>query len=150
MIRANVVYCLVWSHNLHFTIASVLSIEKAHLLLILYGRYCLRPWSSQTTNSDKKYMELNEAALNVNKPCVTSRKTAFPKDKYCGYPFINLLIIQNYAYSFLNFPKKGILKIDWKFSQNFCTIVSNFSDSSREIFSYISLKFADNLTKNQF
>ncbi len=32
-------------------------------------------------NSDKKYMELNGAALNVNKPCVTSRKTAFPKDK---------------------------------------------------------------------
>ncbi len=26
-------------------------------------------------------MELNGAALNVNKPCVTSRKTAFLKDK---------------------------------------------------------------------
>ncbi len=31
--------------------------------------------------SDKKYMELNGAALNVNKPCMTSQKTAFPKDK---------------------------------------------------------------------
>ncbi len=39
------------------------------------------PWSSWTANIDKKYMELNEAALNVNKPCVTSRKTAFLKDK---------------------------------------------------------------------
>ncbi len=38
-------------------------------------------WSSWTANSDKKYMKLNGAALNVNKPCVTSRKTAFPKDK---------------------------------------------------------------------
>ncbi len=38
-------------------------------------------WSSWTANSDKKYMELNRAALNVNKPCVTSLKTAFPKDK---------------------------------------------------------------------
>ncbi len=38
-------------------------------------------WSSWTTNSDKKYMELNGAALNVNKLRVTSRKTAFPKDK---------------------------------------------------------------------
>ncbi len=40
-----------------------------------------RPWSSWTANSDKKYMELNGAALNVNKPWATSRKTAFPKDK---------------------------------------------------------------------
>ncbi len=31
----------------------------------------LRTWSSWTANSDKKYMELNGAALNVNKPCVT-------------------------------------------------------------------------------
>ncbi len=38
-------------------------------------------WSSWTANSNKKYMELNGAALNINKPCVTSRKTAFPKDK---------------------------------------------------------------------
>ncbi len=41
-------------------------------------------------------MELNEAALNVNKPYVTLQKTAFPKDnkvenaengtpKNCGY-----------------------------------------------------------------
>ncbi len=44
-------------------------------------RMCPRPWSSWTANSDKKYMELNGAALNVNKLCVTSRKTAFPKDK---------------------------------------------------------------------
>ncbi len=42
----------------------------------------LRPWSSWTANSDKKYMEVNGAALNVSKKCVTSRKTAFPKDKY--------------------------------------------------------------------
>ncbi len=41
----------------------------------------LRPWSLWTANSDKKYLELNGAALNVNKPCVTCRKTAFPKDK---------------------------------------------------------------------
>ncbi len=45
-----------------------------------YDQY-LRPWSSWTANSDKKYMELNGAALNVNKPYVTSRKRAFPKDK---------------------------------------------------------------------
>ncbi len=32
-------------------------------------------------DSDMKYIELNGAALNVNKPCVTSQKTAFPKDK---------------------------------------------------------------------
>ncbi len=31
--------------------------------------FILRPWSSWTANSDKK--------LNVNKPCMTSRKTAF-------------------------------------------------------------------------
>ncbi len=41
----------------------------------------LWPWSSWTANNDKKYMELNGAGLNVNKPCVISRKTAFPKDK---------------------------------------------------------------------
>ncbi len=41
----------------------------------------LRPWSSGTANSDKKYIELNGVALNVNKPCVTSQKTAFLKDK---------------------------------------------------------------------
>ncbi len=41
----------------------------------------LRPWISWTTYSDKKYMELNGAALNVNKSCVPSQKTAFPKDK---------------------------------------------------------------------
>ncbi len=38
-------------------------------------------WSSWTANSDKKYMELRGAASNINKPCVTSRKTAFPKYK---------------------------------------------------------------------
>ncbi len=41
----------------------------------------LRPWNSWTANADKKYMELNGAALNVNKPRVTSRQTAFLKDK---------------------------------------------------------------------
>ncbi len=41
----------------------------------------LRPWSSWTANSDKKYMVLNGATLNVNKPRVISRKTAFLKDK---------------------------------------------------------------------
>ncbi len=72
----------------------------------------LRPQNLWTANSDKKYMELNGAALNVNKPCVTSRKTAFVEDKQrwkmknCGY--INLLVIQKYVYSFLNFPKNGI------------------------------------------
>ncbi len=50
--------------------------------IIIGNHYMLRPWSSWTANSDKKYiMELNGAALNVNKPCVTSRKTTFPKDK---------------------------------------------------------------------
>ncbi len=44
------------------------------------GEY-LRPWSSWTANSDKKYMELNGATLDVNKPCVISQKTAFPTDK---------------------------------------------------------------------
>ncbi len=76
----------------------------------------LRPWTSWTANSDKKYMELSGAALNVNKPCVTSRKTAFPKDKErkkmknCGYPFINLLVIQKYEYCFLISPKMEYLK----------------------------------------
>ncbi len=41
----------------------------------------LRPWNLWTANSDKKYTELNGAALNVNKPRVTSPKTAFLKDK---------------------------------------------------------------------
>ncbi len=31
--------------------------------------------------SDKKYRELNGAALNVNKPCLITLKTAFQKDK---------------------------------------------------------------------
>ncbi len=43
--------------------------------------HSLRPWSKWTANSDKKYIELNGAALNVKKPCVNSQKTAFPKDK---------------------------------------------------------------------
>ncbi len=30
--------------------------------------------------TDKKYMELNGATLNVNKPCITAQKTAFRKD----------------------------------------------------------------------
>ncbi len=52
--------------------------------------------------------------MNVNKPCVISPKTAFSKDKYrkkmknYGYPFINLLVIQKYVYSFLNFRKNAI------------------------------------------
>ncbi len=41
----------------------------------------LRPWSAWTDKIDKKYMELNGAALNVRRPCVTTRKTSFPKDK---------------------------------------------------------------------
>ncbi len=41
----------------------------------------LRPWSSWTASGDKKYVELNGAALNVNISCVTSRKTAYQKDK---------------------------------------------------------------------
>ncbi len=40
----------------------------------------LRPWSSWAANSDKKYMQVNGAALNVNKPCVTS-----------GYSWLNKL-----------------------------------------------------------
>ncbi len=38
----------------------------------------LRPWIV-TANSDKKYMELNGATMNVNELCVTFRKTAFSK-----------------------------------------------------------------------
>ncbi len=49
--------------------------------IIIGNHHMLRPWGSWTANSDKKYMELNGAALNINKPCVTSRKTVFPKDK---------------------------------------------------------------------
>ncbi len=56
------------------------TIEKDGTEYVAIGEV-LRPWSSWTANSDKKYMELNGAALNVNKPCVTSPKTAFPKDK---------------------------------------------------------------------
>ncbi len=55
-------------------------------------------------------MELNGAALNVNKPCVTLRKTAFPKDNKVEnaeneYPeklwlpnlvFINLLLSESF------------------------------------------------------
>ncbi len=49
---------------------------------IIIGNYHrLRPWSSWTADSDRKYMELNGAVLNVNKPHVTSWKTAFLKDK---------------------------------------------------------------------
>ncbi len=29
----------------------------------------------------------------------------------CGYPFINLLVIQKYVYNFLNFPKNGINRL---------------------------------------
>ncbi len=82
--------------------------------IIIGNHYMLRPWNSWTANTDKKYIELNGAAFNVNKPCVTSRKTARPKDKErqkmenCGNPFINVLVIQKYVYSFLNFPKNGI------------------------------------------
>ncbi len=32
-----------------------------------------------TARTDKKYTELNAAALNVNIPCATSQKTAFRK-----------------------------------------------------------------------
>ncbi len=60
----------------HFVHQDV-TINKPNLII----RHKLRPWSSWTANSDKKYMELNGAALNVNKPCVTPRKTVLPKDK---------------------------------------------------------------------
>ncbi len=59
---------------------------------------------------------------------------------------MNLLYIQKYVYSYLNFPKNGISS---KLTENFRTIVSNFSDSSPEILSYVSLKFADNHAKNK-
>ncbi len=51
----------------------VLDFELPSSLIV---HYTLQPLSSWTANSDKKYMELNGVALNVNKPCVTSRKTA--------------------------------------------------------------------------
>ncbi len=50
-------------------------------IIVIGNHHRVRPWSSWTASSDKKYMELNGAALNVNKPCVTSRKTAFLEDK---------------------------------------------------------------------
>ncbi len=39
----------------------------------------LRPWNSWTVNSDKKYMELNGAALNVNKPRDFSENSLFER-----------------------------------------------------------------------
>ncbi len=90
-----------------------------HWLPPLLYLYLLRPQSSWAANSDKKYTELNGAALNVNKPSVTSRKTDFPKHKQrqkiknCGYLFTNLLVIQKYVYSFLNFPKNGKQSDKW-------------------------------------
>ncbi len=100
-------------------------------------------------------MMLNGAALNVNK-CVTSRKTAFPKDRWryktknCGYPFINLLVIQKYVYSFLYFPQNGISSKLTENSPKIFILFFQISLISREILSYVSLKFADNLAKNQF
>ncbi len=59
-------------------------------------RATLRPWSSWTANSGQKYMELNGAALNVNKPCVTSRKTALQvENEKLQLPF----------YKFISYPK---------------------------------------------
>ncbi len=49
--------------------------------IVIGNHYRVHPWSSWTAYSDKKYMELNGAALNVSKSCVTAWKTAFPKDK---------------------------------------------------------------------
>ncbi len=50
-------------------------VKDCHLLqeFKTIERAPLRPWSKWTANSDKK--------LNVNKPCVTSRKTAFRLQK---------------------------------------------------------------------
>ncbi len=48
--------------------------------LIFFNTF-YRTWSSETASSDKKYIELNGAVLNVNKPCVTSQKTDFLKHK---------------------------------------------------------------------
>ncbi len=45
--------------------------ECTHTSILALHICDLRPWSSWTANSDKK--------LNVNKPCVTSRKRAFRK-----------------------------------------------------------------------
>ncbi len=55
--------------------------QEVVILLLNLHCYSLRPWSKWTANIGKKYMELDGAALNVNKPRVTSRKTDFPKDK---------------------------------------------------------------------
>ncbi len=46
-------------------------IASVHIISFVFMYYNLCPWSSWTVNSDKK--------LNVNKSCVTSRKTAFRK-----------------------------------------------------------------------
>ncbi len=47
----------------------------------------LRPWSEWTANNDKK--------LNVNKPCLTSRKTAFrlPKRHLAGTCTVHIIDI---------------------------------------------------------
>ncbi len=60
----------------------------------------LRPWSSWTANSDKK--------LNVNKPCVTSRKIAFRK-------------FANFSVNFQDITSFG--KILKKLSANFSKIL---------------------------
>ncbi len=52
-----------------------------NIFIVIGNHNSLRPWSSWTANSDKKFMELNGAALNVYKPCATFQKTAFLKDK---------------------------------------------------------------------
>ncbi len=54
-----------------------------------------------------------------------------------------------HSYFFLIFPYLTWKRINFNFKKLSC-IVSNFSDSSREILSHVSLKFADNLAKNQF
>ncbi len=76
------------------------------------NRYQLRPWSLWTANSDKKYMELNGAALIVNKPC-DFLENSFPKISKgrkwkIVVTFYRIISYPKYVDSFLNFSKNGI------------------------------------------
>ncbi len=76
--------CIILADHVHSTCvwSDYVGVSIIFYLYVFNLTKCgLQPWSSWTANSDKKYMELNGVALNVNKPCVTSRKTAFRKDK---------------------------------------------------------------------
>ncbi len=92
--------------------------EYAHTSMLALHTCDLRPWSSWTANSDKK--------LNVNKPCVTSWKTAFRK----------------FAKFFVNFQDvTSFGKILKKLNANFGKILR------KKKFFKIFVNFKENLTK---